>query len=252
MKNYILLIALAVMPALSAAAEKDQIAEANFRKAIKSAGGVKRFGAIKAPTMWMEKGTYHGMGEGVPFVAQYAAYWPKRWYRQLVEGQFAIGVAGEQATLFQGGGPEGRKLSGPTKESALHQIRLAWAQLLFPLTEDDYTLSNLPDIDVGGRPAVGVKAAHDSGSEVMLYFDKGTFLLTKIEATVAAPEQGGKRVKVETFYSDHKSFGGVKLPSRFKTLRDGKLFVEGERTAVKTHATIDPAWFGAEGPARVR
>ena len=85
----------------------------------------------------------------------------------------------------------------------------------------------------------------------MLYFDKNTFLLTKTEAKVFAQEKGGI-VNSETFFSDHKSFGGVKLPSKYKILYDGKLFVEGETTAIKVHATIDPAWFGTKGPARVR
>ena len=84
------------------------------------------------------------------------------------------------------------------------------------------------------------------------YFDKSTFLLTKTEAKVAAAEYGGKLVKSETFFSAHKSFGGVKLPSKHKIHYDGKLFVEGEVTAIKVHATIDPAWFGTDGPARVR
>ena len=117
---------------------------------IKAAGGEGRFSAIKAPTMWMETGTYYGMGEGVPFVAQYASYWPKRWRRQLIESRFAIGVAGEQVTLFEGGDTTGRKLTGPTYEAALHQARIGWAQLLYPLLEDDYTLS------VEGRPVVKV------------------------------------------------------------------------------------------------
>lgn len=252
MRKYVLLVALTAIPTLGIADEKDPIAEANFRKAIASAGGKARFNTIKAPTMWMETGTYYGMGESVPFVAQYATYWPKRWYHQLIEGQFAIGVAAEQVTLFKGDDTKGRKLSGPKHKAALHQIRVAWAGLLYPLTEDEYTLSNIPGVDVKGRPTVGIKAMHDSGSDVMLYFDKSTFLLTKIEAKVAAQELGGKLVKSETFYSDHKSFGGVKLPSKYKTLYDGKLFVEGETTAIKVHATIDPAWFGTDGPARVK
>jgi hypothetical protein len=252
MTKYISLVALAVMSTLSIANAKDPIAEDNFRKAIKAAGGESRFSAIKAPTMWMETGTYHGMGEGVPFVAQYATYWPKRWRRQLIEGRFAIGIAGDQVTLFEGGEVEGRKLSGPTREAALHQARISWAQMLYPLIEDEYALSNIPGVDVEGEPTVGVKAVHESGSEVMLYFDTHTFLLIKIEASVTAPEMDGKRVKSETFFSDHKSFGGVNLPGKYKIFYDGKLFVEGEITAIKTHATIDPTWFGTGGPARVR
>ena len=83
MKKCTLLIMLALMPSLSIAKEKDQVAEDNFRKAITAAGGEDRFKTIEAPTMWMETGTYYGMGEGTPFVAQYATYWPKRWYRPI-------------------------------------------------------------------------------------------------------------------------------------------------------------------------
>ena len=252
MNKHLLLIALVAMPALSIAAEKDPIAEANIRKAITSAGGEKRFKTIKAPTMWMETGTYYGMGQGVPFVAQYATYWPKRWYRQLTEGQFALGVAGDEVTLFNGSGAEGQKLSGPEHEAALHQTRVASAQLLYPLIEDEYKLSTVPGVDVESKPTIGIKAVHESGGEIRLYFDKGTFLLTKIEAQVTSQERGSKLVKSETFFSNHQSFGGVKLPSKYRVHHDGKLLVESETTAIKTHATIDPAWFGTDGPARVR
>ena len=252
MKNYILLIVITVTSATSTAQEKDWVAEENFRRAITAAGGEGQLNTIKAPTMWMETGTYYGMGEGVPFIAQYASYWPKRWYRQLIEGQFAMGVAGDQLTLFTDGVADGRTLSGTTADAALHRIRVAWAQLLYPLVEDEYSLSNIPGVDVEGKPTVGLRAVDRSGSEVMLYFDKSTFLLRKIEAMVAAPEMDGKLVKSETFFTDHNSFGGVKLPVKYKILYDDKLMVEGETVAIKTHATIDPAWFGAEGPSRVR
>ena len=90
MKKYILLITLAAVPATSIAQEKDPVAEENFRKAITAAGGEGQLNTLKAPTMWMKSGTHYGMGEGAPFIAQYASYWPKRWYRQLLEGRFAM------------------------------------------------------------------------------------------------------------------------------------------------------------------
>lgn len=251
MMKYMLLLVLFAASTPCIAKESDAAAKETFRKAIDAAGGEGRFNTIKAPTMWMETGTYYGTGEGIPFVAQYASYWPKRWYRQLIEGQFAIGVAGEQVTMFKGRDTEGQKLSGEIHKAALHSARVGWAQLLYPLSDDNYTLTNIPGVEVEGKPTVGIKAVHKSGSEVLLYFDRSTSLLTKTQAMVFAQEKDGL-VKSENFFSDHKSFGGVKLPSKYKILYDGKLFVEGETTAIKTHATIDPAWFGTDGPARVR
>lgn len=251
MRKYLLLLVLSVTPAPCVAQETDAVAVETFRKAIAAAGGKARFKTIQAPTMWMETGTYYGMRDaGIPFVAQYASYWPKRWYRYVVEGHFAVGLAGDQVTMFRDGESKGQKLNGEANQTAFHQTHSGWLQLLYPLMED-HVLTSIPGVDVDGKPTVGIKAVHDSGSETMLYFDERTHLLMKTQATVFAQEAGGL-VKSETFFNDHKSFGGVKLPSKYKVLYDGELFLEGETTAIKTHATIDPAWFGTKGPARVR
>lgn len=250
MKRYIMLGALVTMPLLSTAAEKDEIAESTFRKAIKAAGGEQRFKTLKAPTMWMLTGTYYAGDQEVPFVTQCASYWPKRWYRRMVEDRFGVGVAGEQVTLFQADGAEGEKLSGARQKAFLHRVRVYQAPLLYPLLEDEYTFSKIPGVEVAGKATVGIKAVHASGSEIMLYFDKNTFLLSKLEAKVEGFR--GNEVKSETVYSAHKPFGGVKLPSKYKRYYDGKLVVEGSIIAIKTHATVDPAWFGTEGPKRVR
>ena len=155
------------------------------------------------------------LGEGVPFVAHYATYWPRRWHRQLIEGQFAIGVAGEQVTLFKGDDTKGQKLSGPRHEAALHQARVAWAGPLCSLIQDKYTLSNIPAVDIEDKPTIGIKAVYDSGSEVMLYFDKSTFLLTMLEAKVTAQEIGGKLVKCGAIRHDILEFSArVLTPHR--------------------------------------
>lgn len=241
---------LAALSSLSAFAEKDEVAESNFSKAIKAAGGEGRFNSLKAPTMWMLKGTYYVGDQDVPFVTHCASYWPKRWYRRLVEERIGVGVAGEQVTLFDTGGTEGEKLTGDAQQAFLHRVRVYQSRLLYPLLEDDYALTSIPGVDVGGKATVGIKAAHKAGSEILLYFDAKTFLLTKIEAKVE--DFRGNEVKSETTFSEHQSFGGAKLPSKYKRYYDGKLVAEGETVAIKTHATIDPAWFGTEGPARVR
>ena len=106
MKKYILLIALAAYCRRRASPKRRiRSAEENFRAS--DHGG------------WRRRPVEHDQGphdvdgdryllrhgrERMRFVSQYASYWPKRWYRQLVEGQFAIGVAGDQVTMFRGGG----------------------------------------------------------------------------------------------------------------------------------------------------
>ena len=84
----------------------DVFSDANdiLQRAIKAAGGAGRIGALKTPMMWMEKGTYYGQGEGMPYIAQYAAKWPD-WYRQEIEGKFVITVNGDKAWVSSGACP---------------------------------------------------------------------------------------------------------------------------------------------------
>ena len=186
--------------------------------------------------MWMERGTYYGEGEGVPFVAQYAAKWPD-WYRQEIENAFAITVSGKKAWVSSAAGVQ--KLAGAELEERLKQVRLAWAERLFPLTDEAYTLSTIDGIEVNGRPTVGIKASHADGGDSRFYFDKETYLIAKIEAMVISPQHGPDPVLREAFYTGRTSYG----PSKFKLIYDKKLFVEGETVDYKVGATLDPQHF---------
>ena len=82
---------------------EDQDAKNILQKAITATGA--RFGGVRGPIMWMERGTYYGNGEGVAFVAQYSSRWPD-WYRQEIEGVFTITHNQDQAWIQRGGQTE--------------------------------------------------------------------------------------------------------------------------------------------------
>lgn len=208
--------------------------------AIRAAGGEQAFDRLKAPMMWMEQGTYYGMGEGIAYIGQYSSKWPN-WYRQEIENAFTITVSGDAAWVTTPGGVE--KLSGEQLEDQLKQARMAWAERLFPLTDDAYELTPIDGINVSGRPTVGIQATHADGGEIKLYFDQEHYRLVKSEAMVLSPEYGPDPVLSEAVYSNHRSFGGVVMPAKFTIHRDGKLFVEGETIDSKVYATLDPAHF---------
>src|SRR5205807_2708706 len=67
-------------------------ARAIVNKAIQAAGGEKKLAKHNAVTM-KEKGTYYGMGEGLPYTGNYSFQWPNQ-FRMEIEGVFLIVVNG--------------------------------------------------------------------------------------------------------------------------------------------------------------
>ena len=221
-------------------AEDEDDAEKIVQHAIKAVGGERRLAILKSPMMWMERGTFYGMGEGLPYVAQYAAKWPDL-FRQEIEDAFTITVNKDKAWMSSAAGV--RKLAGAQLDERLKQVRVAWAERLFPLMDKAYKLSTIDGIGVDGRPTMGIKASHADGRDIKFFFDKETYLIAKIETMVISPQHGPEPVLSETFYSDHKSFGGVTMPSKYKLKYNQKLFVEGETIDYKVAATLDPEHF---------
>jgi hypothetical protein len=223
----------------------DQDAKQILQRAIKAVGGASSLNRLKSPMMWMERGTFYGMGEGAPYVGQYASKWPD-WYRQEIENAFAITVNGKSAWVSSANGV--KNLAGAQLDEQLKQVRVAWAVRLFPLTGEAYELSTMEGPEVNGRATVGIKAAHSDGRDIKLFFDKQTFLIAKSETMVISPQSGPEPVLSETFYTDHKSFAGVIMPSKYKLYYGEKLFVEGETVDYKIGATLDPKHFEPPEP----
>lgn len=209
-----------------------------LQRAIKAAGGEGRIRALKRPMMWMETGTYYGDGEGTPYVAQYAAKWPD-WYRQEIEGAFSFTVNDDEAWVSGAAGVQ--NLAGLQLVEMVKQTRLAWAERLFPLTDNSYTLSTIDSIKVNGRSTVGIKASHADGGDIKFYFDQKTYLIAKIEAMVISPQHGPDPVLREAFYTGRSSYG----PEKFKVNYDNKLFFEGQTIDYKVGATLNPELFEA-------
>ncbi len=57
---------------------------------------------------------------------------------------------------------------------------LVWTWTLVPLLEKDSKLALLPDLDVDGKPAPGIKPTREGRREISLYFDKETGRLARI------------------------------------------------------------------------
>lgn len=238
----VLITFLGLMIFASLGRAEDQEAQQILKRAMNAAGGERNLERLKGATMWMERGTFYGMGDGVPYVGQYASKWPK-WYRQEIENAFAITASGNNAWVTSPNGVQ--RLEGARLAEQIKQVQAAWAGRLFPLKDKAYTLTKIDGMTVNGRSTVGIEASHRQHGAMKFYFDRETHLIAKIENMVISPQHGPEPVLSETFVTEHKSFAGITLPSKFKLHYDKKLFVEGETVDYKTGATLDAEKFKA-------
>lgn len=208
-------------------------------KAIQASGGAELLAKNKAQT-WKEKGTYYGMGNGLPYTGTVAVDLPGK-MRMDVEGVFTIVLNGDEGWIKSGG------MTKPMTKDQLaeekEELHAGWETTLLPLKSKEYQLSVLGDSKVDNQAVVGVKVTSKGHRDVKLYFDKKTGLLAKGEWTVKADEQGGKEVNQESLYQNYKDISGLKIPTKIVIKRDGKLFVESDVSDFKSSAKLDPKEF---------
>jgi hypothetical protein len=112
---------------------------------------------------------------------------------------------------------------------------------LLVLKEDGYSLSVLPEVDIDGRPAVGVKVTSEGHRDVTLYFDSESGLLVKRQEPVQ--DQTGKTISQEVFFRDYEEKDGLKHFMKIIAHREGKKWVEGEVTELEFFDKLPDAVF---------
>jgi outer membrane lipoprotein-sorting protein len=210
-------------------------ARAVIDKAIKAIGGEEKLAKTPAST-WSEKGTYYGMGDGMPYTGKYAVQWPNQ-FRMEIEGVFTIVLNGDQA--WMNGQDMEKEQIGEHKEG--HYT--GWVSTLLPLKDPAFKLTLLPETKVDNKSAVGVKVSRQGHRDVNLFFDKETGLLVKTATRAKAEEQGGKEVNQETYYQNYKEADGVKTPMKIVVKRDDKPYVEAEISDLKRSPKLDDKLF---------
>ena len=90
---------------------------------------------------------------------------------------------------------------------------------------------------------MAINASHLDQRDMKIFFDKETYLIAKTETMVISPQHGPDPVLSEAYYTDHKSFSGVTMPSKVRLFYNKKLFVEAETIDYKMAATLDPQHF---------
>ena len=222
---------------------EDQDARAIIDKAIQAAGGEAKLARLKAMT-WKEKGTYYGMGDGLPYAGVYAIQWPNQ-FRMEIEGVFTIVLDGDKGWMQSGG--ETKELTKDELALQHHNHKAGWIFSLLPLKDKAFQLKALGETKVGKEATRVVQVTRKDYPDAKLYFAKDTGLLIQSEFRTKAPEQQFKEVTQTFSFSDFRDLDGAKVAHKLVLKRDGKVFVEAEISDMKAAGKLDAKVFVRPG-----
>jgi hypothetical protein len=215
-------------------------------KAINALGGEENLNKWKAAT-WKAKGTFYGLGEGIPYTSEVAAQWPDR-IRTTIEGElngqkftFVNIVNGGKGWMRANG--ETMALEGDRLDEAKEEVYASYVATLTPLKSNSFTLTSLGNSKVDGHEVVGVKVASKGHRDISIFFDKETGLPVKTERKVKDVMAGGDELMQETLMSDYKEIQETKHPMKVIIKRDGKKYIEQENSDMKLAEKLDDKLF---------
>jgi hypothetical protein len=214
-------------------------ARAIVEKAIKAAGGEANLAKHDSVRM-TQKGTYYGMGDGLPYTGVYSIVFPDK-FRMEIEGAFIIVLSGDKGWTSMGG--EAKEMTKDELALQIYNHRAGLIARLLPLKDKAFQLKTMGEAKVGDKAARIVQVTRKDYPEVKLYFAKDTGLLVKTEYRTKAQEQNFKEVTQTTDYSDFRDADGAKMPHKIAMKRDGQIYVEAEVTELKT-GKLDAKLFG--------
>src|SRR5262245_4945272 len=217
-------------------------ASAVIEKAAKAQGITADFKAVGYQAK--AKGTLELMGMNLPFTSDSLVYGSKQ-FKETVN----ITIMGQQINTIQvlNGDKAWVNALGQTMELEGEQLKEMKEQayqteigLLFPLLKKDskFKFSLLGEMQIEGKPAVGVKISHDGHRDLDMFFDKENYLLVKTETRMLHPVTM-QEVPAVVFYSDYKENNGIKEARKIVIHLDGQKFLDAEITETKILDKVD-------------
>ena len=169
-------------------------------------------------------GTLHTFAKPLPFKDQLTVQLPERFRSSVEVGEqdtkFRLVVVINKDTGWQQSGGATMELTKERLGELREEAYVLYLTTLTPLKKDSgMELTPLPEGKVNDAPVIGIKVSQKGHADSKLYFDKNTHLLVKIERRVT---EAGLLVTKEYLYSDHKNFGGVKLPGKMIESMNGR------------------------------
>jgi len=214
-------------------------------KAVKAHGGQDSLDKLPASATTF-KGTFHGMGEGIPITGTVSTQGSDK---QRVEMEVDAGGMKIPIIIVVAGDKGWTKIAKDVTEmdkdqvaEAKEQAYAAWLTTLAPLADKKLTLATIGETKIEGKTTLGVKVSSKGHRDVDLYFDKTSGLLVKSETRVK-DDATGQEVSEESFLAEYKAAQGVQHAMKFTVKRNGKLFLEGESTEVVLSEKLDKSTF---------
>ena len=102
-------------------------------------------------------------------------------------------------------------------------------------------LSLADEVQVDGKPAVGVLVKSPNQREVTLYFDKESGLLVKAAFKANVPNVG--EVSQEVLFSDYQEQDGLKLPRKVAIVQNGRKIIDTKVTKLEFLSEVDDKEF---------
>lgn len=211
-------------------ADETDAARALIEKAIAAQGGEAEL--TKRPVVTTKiKGGFHGFGNKLAFTFTGESTTQGADRVKLVID--ADGNAKFHMEYVLDGKRGWVKLNGDTRQLKKEELALfleeayaSWVATLLPLKDKSFALTQLGEINIDKRPALGVKASSKDHRDVKLFFDKETGLLVKTERV--AKDEIGQELTEEMFLSDYKAVQDTKQAMKFVIKRGGRPYQSWE------------------------
>jgi hypothetical protein len=219
-------------------------AKAVVDKALKAMGGEAKVAKFKTGT-WKGKATAQEGGNEIVLTSEGTWQGTDRLH---LDAEITVGGQTEKVLAVINGdkgwvkvkemvrdAPDGEL---PMMKSALYAMRMP--HMLPDLKGKDFTLSNLGEVKVGDKPALGIGITHKDHKDVSLFFDKETGLPSKSEVRISEPS--GKEITIEYLYADYKEADGIKHPMKITIKADGKE-INLELSEIKSKDKVEESEF---------
>lgn len=177
------------------------------------------------------KGTIHVLGMELEFTSESWVQVPEK-FKEVVD----MTIGGQKitvASVFDGkkGWIKANDANVDVNKEVLDEFKdvaylMGLSQGIF-VRDKTLKLSLLGEVNVNGKPAVGVKISRDGKKEVDFYFDKATGLTAKVERRTR-DFQTGQEVTEERILLEYRDQDGRKVPKKVLVNRDGKKYLEAE------------------------
>jgi hypothetical protein len=211
-----------------------------IEKAVQAHGGADKLGKHKA-AITKSKGTLDLLG-GIDFTQEIMVQGPGKFKESMqlsIMGQNinTVSVFDGQSAWIKAAG-----MDVPVTDELMKEFKEAAYQMsigdLSGIQNKNLELSLLGEVQVEGKPAVGIKVASKGHRDISLFFDKASHMLARVDS-MALDAQSGQEVAQEKIMKEYQDLNGIKVPKKVLVNRDGKKFMDVEVVEVKFVDKID-------------